>query len=173
MWVEGSDDERFFEGVLKRYFQSWYNDVRVIKYAEMPKGKMKKYFESIRSINGADYILLVDLNGSPCVTARKQKTREKFSIEEDKIVVVVQEIESWYLAGLNDSEWKRLGIKGRCPATTDDVTKEVFNSISGSLRGRSRIELMQEILEVFSTEVAMRKNRSFQYFMKKYCFNRS
>ena len=76
------------------------------------------------------------------------------------------EIESWYLAGLNDEECKRLGL----PTTidnTDHISKEQFLGLMPD-RFDSKAEFMLEILRVFDHETARSKNSSFRYFMQKY-----
>ncbi|HWP30273.1 MAG TPA: hypothetical protein VNK96_00895 [Fimbriimonadales bacterium] len=84
----------------------------------------------------------------------------------DKIVVIVKEVESWYLAGLDDDSYKRLGMK--CFNVTDDTTKEQFNNVIPR-KFNSRVDFMIEILNLFSIEIAKRKNKSFKYFCEKTC----
>jgi hypothetical protein len=79
--------------------------------------------------------------------------------------VVIKEIESWYLAGLDDRSSKRLGT--RYLNTTDNVTKEQFNDLIPK-KFDSRIDFMQEILKCFHTETGKQKNTSFRYFLEKY-----
>ena len=56
---------------------------------------------------------------------KKKKTQEKHpNIDKDKIIVVIKEIESWYLAGLDNKACKQLKIKNF--ANTDNITKEKF-----------------------------------------------
>ena len=82
----------------------------------------------------------------------------------DKIVIVIKEIESWYLAGLDEKQCKELGIKSF--QETNDITKEQFNSVIPT-KYDSRIDFMAEILKRFSIETAKSKNNSFQYFIEK------
>ena len=82
-----------------------------------------------------------------------------------KIIVVVKEIESWYLAGLDNKVCKQLKIKNF--PNTEKVTKEEFNSLIPK-KFTSRIDFMLEILKNFSIEIAKKKNTSFRYFVEKY-----
>ncbi len=62
------------------------------------------------------------------MTARKQKTVGKYArLDEGRIQVVVEEIESWYLAGLDDERSEKLGM--RRFRATDTVSKEQFDAL--------------------------------------------
>lgn len=87
------------------------------------------------------------------------------NIENDKIIVVIKEIESWYLAGLDDEEYKRFEM--HTLSNTDDITKEQFNDLIPK-KFDSRIDFLLEILKSFSIEIAKQKNKSFRYFSEKY-----
>ncbi|MEM0202962.1 MAG: hypothetical protein QXO16_00290 [Archaeoglobaceae archaeon] len=163
--VEGDDDERFFDKIIKPLLREKYY-VKIVKYAEwkMKKEKIENFIRSCQSMK-ADYIYVTDLNASPCVTVKKEEIMRKLEdIEESKIIVVKREIESWYLAGLKDSDRRKLGIK-RSLSSTENVTKEQFNTL---LRDPAeRINVMIEILKRFSIDTAKQKNSSFKYFMEK------
>jgi len=164
IWVEGNDDERFFRKILIPRFQEKYDTVKIIRYATMKHEKIDNFIKSIKAM-GADYIYLTDINDSPCVTAKKEETQKEHpNIDKNKIIIVIKEIESWYLAGLDNKAGKQLKIKNF--ANTDNVTKEKFNAVIP--KKFSRIDFMSEILKNFSIEVAKQKNRSFQYFVEKY-----
>ena len=165
IWVEGDDDERLFNKTLAPKFQEKYNAVKIIKYATMKKEKVDSFIESIKAM-GADYIYSTDINDSPCVTAKKGKILNRYkNIESDKIIIVVKEIESWYLAGLDSKACKQLKISNF--ASTDNITKEKFNALIPK-KFTSRIDFMSEILKNFSIDMAKQKNNSFRYFVEKY-----
>lgn len=165
VWVEGVDDKRFFEKVLIPKFRVQYEDIRIIEYAKMRKEKIDNYIKSIESI-GADYIFLADIDNFPCVTRRKEKIKSEYkNILGNKIIIVVKEIESWYLAGLNDRVCRQMRIKN-C-TQTDSITKEAFNNLIPK-KFTSRLNFMLEVLTRFSIDAAKQKNKSFKYFMGKY-----
>lgn len=165
IFVEGDDDERFFNRILSPKLQEKYDTVKIIRYATMKKEKVDNFIRSIKAM-GAEYIYVTDIDNSPCVTAKKEETQKKHpNIDKDKIIVVIKEIESWYLAGLDDKACKQLKIKMNFD-NTDNITKEKFNSLIP--RSTSRIDFMSEILKNFSIEIAKQKNTSFQYFVEKY-----
>ncbi|MFQ6120514.1 MAG: hypothetical protein ACE5KE_11615, partial [Methanosarcinales archaeon] len=126
----------------------------------------------VKSINSmkADYIYVRDLNDAPCITAKKEKITNKFNriIAEDKIIVVVKEIESWYLAGLDENTSKKLGIRKKI-RTTNSITKEEFNQLIP--KNMPRIEFMRKILKNYDVEIAKVRNRSLGYFLNKWTNN--
>jgi len=168
IWVEGDDDLRFFDRIIKPRAQRQYDLVEIITYAEMKKNKIDKYIKSINGM-GADYIYIRDINEAPCVTFRRDRIKEKYEILDEKnIVVVIKKIEGWYLAGIHDENATRLKMrKIRKYINTDMIDKGQFNTLMPR-RFDSRIDFMIEILKSFSIETAKRKNKSFNYFVEKY-----
>jgi len=165
IWVEGEDDERFFEKIIEPELQKKYNFVETRRYATLKKEKIDNFLKSIKAM-GADYIYVKDINNSPCVTATKQEIQNILrNVDEDRIIVVLKEIESWYLAGLSTAESEKFKIPTF--SATDTITKEQFNSLTPK-RFESRIDFMLEILKTFSIETAMKKNGSFRYYIEKY-----
>ena len=168
-WVllEGNDDERFFEGMIKPKLSPQYNSIRAWKYAQEPSKRTKNFLKSIKAMN-SDYFFLGDINRLPCVTAKKNRIKRKYAttIDVDNIIIVVKEIESWYLAGINERSAKILGIK-RFLKNTDNLTKETFEKLMPN-RYSDKIDFMQEILKHFDLLTACKRNKSFNYFYKKY-----
>ncbi|MEM3566755.1 MAG: hypothetical protein QXK47_04340 [Candidatus Bathyarchaeia archaeon] len=165
LFVEGVDDERFFEIVIKPQLQKKHGAIKIIKYAAMKKDKINSFIKSIKSM-GADYIYVTDINNSPCVTAKKNEVQIALkNIDSEKIAVIIREIESWYLAGLDLSASRKLKIPNL--NTTDNITKEQFNNLIQNSFD-SRIDFMIEALKMFSVETARNKNKSFNYFISKF-----
>ena len=110
--IEGDDDERFFEKIMKPKFEKNNYTVQLWKYAHKNNRKIKNFLKSINSM-GAEYIHVNDINNFPCVTAKKAKIKEKFRnfIDNNRVTVVIKEIESWYLAGLSNADSKNLNLK--------------------------------------------------------------
>lgn len=166
MFVEGTDDERFFETVIMPQLEKKYDWVSLQRYAQTSSKKTKSFIANLPNI-GADYIIVADMDECPCITVRKQKTREKLPlVEADHVIVVTKEIESWYLAGLDTAECQALGLPQM--SSTEAVFKEDFDSLMPD-RFDSRIDFMVEVLKRFSPEVAKSKNASFKYLLEKYC----
>ena len=181
--VEGGDDARFFERVVRPMFEDEFGHVQLWQYSQQEKEKVNKFLDSIRAMQGggiADLIIVADLDESPCVTDRKERIPSGFRslsagqspgqptgpFSSTRILIVCREIESWYLAGLNDEECKRLGLTTTLD-NTDRISKEQFLDLMPD-RFDSKSEFMLEILREFDHETARSKNSSFRYFMQKY-----
>lgn len=165
IWAEGPDDDRFFDKILKPIFEKRYDAVKIINYAVMDKQRIKQLLRSIKEMN-ADYIFLADIDLVPCIILKKQKIKNRHrSLDEARIVIVIKEIESWYLAGLDDKDCKPLKLGTF--AATDTITKQQFDQLKPK-KFDSRIDFMLEILKCFSIPTAKRKNKSFKYFAEKY-----
>lgn len=165
VWVEGEDDRRFFDKIIKPKLNNKYHFIETICFATMKIEKVDKYIKSVKEMD-EDYIYVVDINNVQCVNLKKQIIKNRLkNIDSDRIVVVIKEIESWYLAGIDEKTSLRLKIREF--NNTNNITKEVFNKLIPR-RFDSRIDFMLEILKNFSIEVARRKNKSFKYFIDKY-----
>lgn len=163
--LEGNDDERFFDRIIVPLIAHRYRSVKLIKYACLKSVRVCKFIRSIRRM-GDELMVVADIDQAPDVWAKKQVIMGRFCVSNPgEIIVIIQEIESWYLAGLGPSDAGLLGV--RPPHTTDHVTKEIFNQAI-PLHYISRIAYMIEILSRFSIPTACRKNRSFHYFMNHY-----
>jgi hypothetical protein len=163
--VEGEDDVRFFGRIVKPLFTGRYDSVEIIPYASTRRDKVNKFLKSIRLMNN-DYIFVSDIDSEYSVRDKKQILYYRYSEVEGKdIVVVIREIESWYLAGLPAEIGHRLGVAGY--GVTDDITKEDFNAMIPR-KFSSRIDFMFEILKYFSLADAAARNRSFSYFAHRY-----
>ena len=165
VWVEGPDDVRFFDNIIKPLIEKKYNKVIIRSYANLTKEKINSLIKSIIDLKEC-YIYVKDINNAKCITKKKREIRKELkNISNDRIVIIVKEIESWYLAGLGKKDSKNLGIKYF--GNTDNIIKEKFNSIIPKKFDTRQI-FMLEILNRFSIKIASKKNRSFEYFIKKY-----
>ena len=164
--IEGANDEQFIEAVIKPILSAKYNWIKPYQYQQKTRKTIKALISSIEKIDFADYFFLRDINDSPCVAARFEIIKTKYAgrIDVNNIIVVVKEIESWYLAGLDDKKCQELGLGTF--SHTDDIAKEQFNRLMPK-KFDSRIDFMAEILKRFSIETAKQKNASFSYFMRK------
>ena len=167
--MEGNDDERFFKHIIKSGFVKGYDHVKLYQYAAQKPAKIENFLRSIAAMK-ADYMVVADIDQAPCISLKKEKLRETKikgkMVDDNSIMVVIKEIESWYLAGIPSKDLKQLGI-GYNGENTDTLTKEQFNRLMPAKFG-SRIDFMQEILKYFQVETARRNNKSFGYFIKKF-----
>ena len=162
--LEGDDDERFFDRVIKPKYERIYDYVQLWKYAQAKKQKVNGFLRSINAMQ-AEYLFVSDMDESPCVTDKKARIASKFEkLSEERILIVCREIESWYLAGLNDEGCKQIGIPPSYD--TDRMSKEQFAGMVPK-KFVSRIDFMQEIMKVFDRKTALTRNTSFGYCMRK------
>ncbi len=170
IWVEGKYDKQLFERIVRPGFEKEYGRgrVHIRQYRQTRDAEVVSSIESFEADDGI-CIGVADINSSPCISGRKQeKQKEEFrSLDKDRIVIVVKEIESWYLAGLDDRACSELEIA--VFDTTDNVTKSKFDGLwHKSKRFSSDVDFIQETLRLFDIETAKRKNKSFRYFAEKY-----
>lgn len=164
--IEGNDDERFFEKIIIPSIKKSYDSTILTKYKQTKRKSIRIFINAINIMNN-DYLYVEDIHSTPCISVKKQKIQSQFkNMDENRIIIVINEIESWYLAGLDNKAAKRL--TKRSFRTTDSITKDEFNKLI-SKKFNSRIDFMLEILKEFSVKTAKQKNKSFNYFMKKYC----
>jgi hypothetical protein len=163
--VEGNDDQRFFSRVIRPLFLHEYASVELISYASMKSAKVCRYIKGLMAMH-YDFIVVADIDQEPTVHHKKKMLIARFcNLHPDRVMVIVKEIESWYLAGLDDHASAVIGI--RRLEHTDFLTKEHFNRWIPR-QYNSRIAFMVECLQHFSIPIAMGKNKSFHYFMRHY-----
>lgn len=164
IFIEGYDDLLFFERIIKPLLHRRYKKVLLIQHARMKYKNKHKFIDSIKEIH-ADYLYIIDIDYFPCISARKKDIYEHLkNIDLSKVIIVVKEIESWYLAGVGKKRSEKLELPWL--PNTDFITKEFFNDIIPNSLG-SRHNFMNELLKKFDIFVAMQKNNSFAYFMRK------
>jgi len=168
IFVEGQDDKLFFEKIVLPIFKRRNITVSLRMYANDKPQEFAKFIRSLKQMN-LDYILIADKNSEQiCITAKKENVQKCYEneVETDKIIVVVKEIESWYLSGLIEEHAKKLNLP--LLENTENVGKKKFDQYRRNCRIPNRKYLMKEILKYFSIKTAKQKNTSFMYFADKY-----
>jgi hypothetical protein len=171
IFVEGTDDERFVETVIKPYLLKHYVYVKTIPYAKLKKIVIEGYIKTYKKQGSSDYIFLCDLDArgdkSLCVTSKKQSIQNKYGnfLELEKIAVVKEEIESWYLAGITPENMAKFKIKAF--EETESTNKEDFEKMIPK-NFASKTDFMVEILKTYSIENAIEYNASLGYFKRKF-----
>jgi len=169
--VEGYDDKRFFEKIIQPLFQERYFTIAIRTYANKKNEEIVNLVRNIKQTN-ADYIFVVDKNSERiCITAKKIDTQKRYEcVDIDKIIVVLKEIESWYLAGLNKADAQQLGLP--VLENTENIGKKKFEEYLRNKfnykTGFKTKDFLTEILKYFSITTAKQKNASFKYFADKY-----
>lgn len=166
LFSEGDDDHRFLEHLIVPLLEREYTCVTHYDYAQTSPPKVAKFLSHLQH-QGIDYIFFGDIDSHPCITLCKQRLEERYGVPDlENIIIVVREIESWYLAGIDCKRRRKLGLQNM-PRQTDNLSKEQFNSSTPS-KARTRIALKHKILEAFCVSLARKNNRSFRYFTDKY-----
>jgi hypothetical protein len=166
--IEGDGDKELFVRILKPILDRKYAVV-LWKYAEKKNEEINEYLNNEKYKQNADYIFVTDKDKSPCVSEKKREKQKELNSLDDpsRIMIVIKEIDSWYLAGVKDEKWREYGYEP--PVTTDKMDKGDIEKIRRK-KSMSRIDFLQEILDNFDNiEIAKQRNISFKYFIDKYC----
>ena len=127
IFIEGKHDKIFVDYVLSDYLSKVKSmDVFPIPYAKKSPSRINKNIKS----KSNHYLFLSDLdsNETPCITSKKESRTNKYSyLDSDRIIIVKEEIESWFLAGIDSQldQFKNFVI----PNSTDLITKDEFDEM--------------------------------------------
>lgn len=159
IFVEGLDDER----LLKKFFSE--DQGNFVKYSTKSDKYIRNYLRSLKQSN-LDYLFFADADELD-IEEKEMAILEKYQdCEKEKIRVVKFEIESWYIAGINQKSSSALNLKYL--RNTDDFTKEQFNGMIPKQFKGNRIDFMLELIKCFDNDEAISKNKSFKMFFEKY-----
>lgn len=165
IYVEGNHDKIFVNFILSEYVRNNMGiDLHPIPYAQKPPKSINK---SIRSKFKFEYLFLSDLDSRthPCITSMKQERFDKYdALDYSKIIIVKEEIESWFLAGVDNSFDKFKGWE--IPCRTDSIEKEDFDKIY-KISFDSKNDCLKEIAKIYNFDLAIERNSSFKYFLNK------
>ena len=80
------------------------------------------------------------------------------------IIIVREEIESWYLAGIDTSldQFSNIDV----PENADEIDKETFDEMIKSISEYKKDALI-EIAKNYNFDFAIKRNKSFKYFLDK------
>lgn len=165
IYIEGDHDEIFVNFILYEYV--WKNfgiDLHPIPYAQKTPKLVNK---SIKSKYRYEYLFLSDLDSEthPCITSMKKERFKKYdALDCSKIIIVKEEIESWYLAGVDNDIGKFKDWE--IPIRTDGIKKEDFDDIYISSFD-SKKDCLKEIAKYYDFDLAIERNASFKYFLNK------
>lgn len=156
VFVEGFDDEFFFT--------KWFSTVdRIVcvQYSQMKADKVNSYLRSIKQMPYADYLFFGDADGK-AIEKKKCLLIENFhELEINKVVIVQYEIESWYYAGVSETDCQKLKIS-KFEFCTDGITKEMLNSKMKNPANRQFV--LAKMLDCFSPSLAEDRNTSYRLF---------
>lgn len=161
--VEGIDDKRFVESVLKPTLSKHYSNILVWEYAKKKDLVIENFLKSITSM-GADCLFLADADNSSAETV-KANYLSKFSyLQSDRLCVVLREIEAWYLSGI-DEDNTQIKLTKKIPDDTSHITKEMFASYFMRLTcTQAKIESLHD----YNFALAAKRNSSFDSLISQY-----
>lgn len=163
--VEGINDARFVNRIVKPMLKSKFDSVKTYEYQQNPKDDVTKLIKAISSMNN-DYVFFADINRKKCVCQKKEEIRGIYGIvDEEKIIIVKKSIESWYYAGLNEEQCKKLEIDVK--DQTETIGKKELKRMKPQ-KFESWLDFLLEIIKRYSIQIAIKKNNSFRYFIEKY-----
>lgn len=165
LYIEGNHDEIFANLILADFLrQSKSIELWPIKYAEKPPKLINK---DIKSKSDYNYLFLSDLDNEEhaCITARKEDRIKNYKyLDWSSIIIVREEIESWYLAGIDTSldQFSSLDV----PDNTEGIVKETFDEMIKDISEYKKDALI-EIAKNYNFDLAVKRNKSFKYFLDK------
>jgi hypothetical protein len=165
IFVEGNDDERFFTHIreeISNYTGIIPSLIFIIPFQQKKNSLVNRYIKGAKN-NNHHYFFITDKDSDRfnCYTHRKQKRSKEYKeLESSKIIVVNEEIESWYFSGL-----KNVSMLKNTENLSYYCSKEDFNR---SLHSENdKIHYLLEIMEYFDFNLAIKNNDSFKYFVEK------
>ncbi|MCW6169320.1 MAG: hypothetical protein LVQ96_04370 [Thermoplasmatales archaeon] len=162
-FVEGFYDGRFFRAIIDNIFKNL--PAKIIQYFIKRDEKVDRY---IISLDAQHISFLFIADEDPDHFSSKESrinelTRRFPRLPREKIVLIVPEIEGWYIAGLPSQKARSLEIRNL--PDPDNCSKEKFVSILP--RNTDGIPIRSEMLENYDLALAMSKSTSFQEFVNK------
>lgn len=168
VFVEGDDDQMFFENIIKPYLSKEISDVEYFQYAEKSTEGIKARLRALKdSPENIDYLFLSDKDQAEDIEEKLGRLTEKFEpLENSKTHVAVIEIESWYFAGLTPAQCDEFGIP-YFEDTSNKNKRDFMSELSeGLYRNNNFMEsFLINITVNYSLDEAKDCNDSF----KKFC----
>ena len=166
-FIEGPDDGRFIEQVIEPKLTT--DNVNTHTYSRQPDQSVDQAIAGFQGMYRDLYLLRDYDEGNQkcqCIVDRKDFVKDKFeNIRKDQVIIVVDEIEAWYLAGISSESASDLGINSY--PNTNDVNKDDFLSELEESKYTSKKNFQMEIIKRFSIDTAKKKNNSFQYCLHR------
>ncbi len=160
--MEGDRDLDYYETLIEPILNNKYDQVIPYKYIQKKKEKVNKYIKVIKKIK-ADYYVLTDMDESESVEDAIQKILNRMDnlIDKNNVIVVIKEIECWYIAGMPQSFIERYDINLDI-SNTEIYEKEDFDCIIPT--NMSHVIFYTRILELYDCNNAIKRNNSLKFF---------
>lgn len=164
LFVEGDDDLRFLERVIKPLLTERYELVRIQRTSQLVPKEICKILLTLKA-SGWDYLFISDKDEHPCKTKKRQNVVGKWTaVQIDKVVIVDSEIESWYVAGADSMVALEIGFT--LPRKTESFTKENLSRCTNK-RYPTATDIKLKLLENYSVLTAKERSASFAYLLSK------
>ena len=165
IFIEGKHDKIFVDYVLSDYLSKEKSiSVHPVPYAKKSPSTINREIKS----KSDNYLFLSDLdsNETPCITSKKDLRTKKYSyLNSDRVIIVKEEIESWFFAGIDTKIGQFKNFK--VPDDTDLITKEDFDELLREQSIDNKNSFLIEVGKNFNIELAAQRNASFKYFLDK------
>ena len=94
IFVEGSDDVRFFDTIVKPRLEHAFESVELITFACTKSVKVDRFIRGINAMQHS-YLIVTDIDFEKNVNGKKRVILSRFSeVDYQHIMVIIQEIES-------------------------------------------------------------------------------
>ena len=157
IFVEGYFDEYYFTRI---FFASTL--VCFIQYASLKPEKVNDYLKSIKKIPNSDYLFFGDSDGLSINEKTDFLITKYKEIDHHKVFIVQYEIESWYYAGVCESDCKKLRLT-KFEYSTNSLTKEGLDAKMP--KPSERAVILSKLIELYSIELAEMRNDSLKLFI--------
>lgn len=171
IFYEGKMDKSLFERKIKKEFNKMKKIVHLQPYCEQDKKEVNKFIKTYKnSSDGRNYLLIADCDRK----SRKRKIKELMEkypdLDEGRIVLVVQMIEGWYLAGLTENNAISLCIdlyqfKRYDP---NSIKKEEFCSLEPKNEYENKRAFYIAVANKFDLNIGITRNKSLLEFYNQH-----
>lgn len=165
IFIEGKHDKIFVDYILSSYLMKEKSlFVHPIPYAKKTPSKINRDIKS----KSNHYLFISDLDSdeTPCISSKKESRTKKYPyLDSNKIIIVKEEIESWFLAGIDTQidQFNNFII----PDNTDSITKEDFDEMLKKHSIDNKNNFLIEVGKNYNINLAMQRNSSFKYFLNR------
>ncbi|GAA5818415.1 MAG: conserved hypothetical protein [Methanobrevibacter sp. CfCl-M3] len=133
IFVEGDHDKLFFKKIRDYlYCHEYKYDIKIFKYQEKKDKKVNNLIKKCKSKENYEYFFVADLDSKyfKCFTSKKDKMIKKYdALDKDKIIIVKEEIESWYFSGNKSDDFRENELDFECSKEEfDELITSKFDS---------------------------------------------
>ena len=168
LFVEGFYDKKFVERILAPRLSERYAVVQIHEYAHTADETLRNHFKSLTRMPDTCFFILADYDMGPCLSSKRQDFRSRFEplLQSEQILIVRQEIESWYLAGVPIENPFKVPIPNNVETVSEQKFRDMFATWCKRYRTNYAI-LRDEILEIYDWDLALQRSPSLLYCAKR------